>query len=120
MRDIDNVFDEDFGVRPRTQGAFTTGSYADAGTYGKPYLFFPIGEYKYIWSDRVKDMWINVRDMPSRNDDERHEEYKEEKTYDLILRATESSKNIYHITKVIYHKKRYQNISKDGLNFLNP
>lgn len=30
--------------------------------YGEPYLFFPIGEFKYVWSPTVKDLYEDMFD----------------------------------------------------------
>lgn len=74
---IDDRLEKRFGVRPRTQGAFATSDYKVASSYGhddnkKAYLFFPIGDYKFIWSEYIFDLWDSTRYLA--NDDEKTRE----------------------------------------------
>ena len=54
-------FDDDFYNRhnwyPRSEGVFTTASKRSAATYGNPYLFYPIGKYRYLWSPETEDLY---------------------------------------------------------------
>ncbi|CAG7580755.1 MAG: hypothetical protein SLAVMIC_00545 [uncultured marine phage] len=54
---FDQSFIKYFDFYPRSNGAFCTGSRRMADGYGTPYLVFPIGEYKYIWSQQVSDLY---------------------------------------------------------------
>jgi len=29
-------------------------------SYGTPYVFFPMGKYRYVWSARYQDVWHNL------------------------------------------------------------
>jgi hypothetical protein len=58
---IDDCFEEKFGVRVRSKGVFTTKK--KIGTYGTPYLFFPIGEYKYYWNPLYYDLYASIKNM---------------------------------------------------------
>ncbi len=54
-------FDQDFYDRhnwyPRSEGVFTTAKKTTAASYGKPFLFYPIGKYKYLWSSETEDLY---------------------------------------------------------------
>lgn len=49
---------EKFGFRARSQSVFVTGSYDDARSYGHPYAIFPIGDFEFIWSPEVGDLFM--------------------------------------------------------------
>jgi hypothetical protein len=54
-------FDEDFYNRhnwyARSEGVFTTAKKATAQSYGRPFLFYPIGKYKYLWTKETEDLY---------------------------------------------------------------
>jgi hypothetical protein len=56
---IDDCFEDKFGVRVRSKGVFTTKN--KYKTYGTPYLFFPIGEYKYYWNPLYYDLYSSIK-----------------------------------------------------------
>ncbi|CAG7580759.1 MAG: putative chorismate mutase-like protein [uncultured marine phage] len=57
---FDEEFEKKFNISPRMKGVFTTGNENTASQYGQPFLVFPIGEYKYVWSPTVKDLFNKV------------------------------------------------------------
>jgi hypothetical protein len=57
---FDDIFDEKFGVRPRSSGVFTTKKYETTSAYGMRYIFVPIGEYKYYWNPNCDDLFTNI------------------------------------------------------------
>jgi len=64
---IDDYFYEKFGLRARTQGVFGYGQegrkYVEE--FGEPYAVFPIGDFKYVWSPKVKDLTYNMWSLTS-------------------------------------------------------
>ena len=46
---------EKFGWYPRREGVFATSDYSQSDIYGKSYLFFPIGQYKYVYLKKISD-----------------------------------------------------------------
>jgi hypothetical protein len=58
-RFINKIFKETFGWKVR-DGVPTTPNANTAQTYGTPYLFFPVNGYKYVWSRKVKDLYIHL------------------------------------------------------------
>jgi hypothetical protein len=62
--DISNIFNdyflEKFGIKLRAVGVFTSKSVNIATDYGKPYIFFPKGKYKYYWSYEIDDLYSHV------------------------------------------------------------
>lgn len=58
---LDNWFNKVFKIKARTQALFCTGSsprgVSHAHQYGDPYIIMPIGEFKYVWSNEVPDLY---------------------------------------------------------------
>lgn len=54
-------FDDDFNNRhgwyARSEGVFTVAKKATAASYGKPFLFYPIGKYRYLWTEDTEDLY---------------------------------------------------------------
>ena len=62
---IDDWFEKEFGFKARSQSIFVTGEFDDARSYGQPYAIFPIGEFEFVWSPQVGDMFMyNFNDSP--------------------------------------------------------
>ena len=59
QRKIDNLFYKKFGWKPRSEGVFVTPNESNAMDYGEPFVFLPANGYKYIWSPKIEDMFIN-------------------------------------------------------------
>ena len=53
----DKYFNKKFGWKPRTQGVFALGDKISATYYGRPYYFFPIGKFRYVWSPYQDDFF---------------------------------------------------------------
>lgn len=60
---LDELFLKKFGWKARSEGVFVSGNKDEAYGYGEVYLFFPIGDYKYIWSPVVEDLYLNLDDL---------------------------------------------------------
>jgi len=60
--ELNELLKKKFGWKPRSQGVFATGDQSEAGAYGDDFLFFPIGEFKYVWSRDIKDLFQYIRD----------------------------------------------------------
>lgn len=54
---MDEWFFEKFGHRARSQGLFVTGDTKQVSLYGERFIIFPVGEYEYIWSPMVRDLY---------------------------------------------------------------
>jgi len=56
---MNDVFMKEFGWTARS-GVFCyiNTKYRESG-YGKGYLLFPIGDFEYLWSDEIKDMFVD-------------------------------------------------------------
>ena len=66
---LDKIFLKKFGWKARSQGVFGTGSKSFAAMYGKPYMVFPMGEFKFIWSPEIKDLYTDVIEKDMRYGD---------------------------------------------------
>lgn len=54
---LDRLFKKKFGWRPRSTGIFTLRYKVSVMEYGKPYLFFPIGRFKFLYSSQITDLY---------------------------------------------------------------
>lgn len=62
---LNKWFEWKFGVKARSQTVFTTPDKDDADSFGDPFIIFPIGKYKLIWSEEVGDLYLTVVDDKS-------------------------------------------------------
>jgi hypothetical protein len=80
---IDDWFDDQFrGLRPRSEGMFCFGEGTQLRTlaqYGEVCYVFPIGEFKYVWSPKVDDLYNEI--------DHRSEIYNDEKEFNDWMQA---------------------------------
>jgi hypothetical protein len=59
---FDKAFYKVFGWHPRSEGLFVTGNYSSANRYGPIYQIFPIGNFKFIYSKDVEDLYEEYND----------------------------------------------------------
>src|SRR5574343_246802 len=59
---LDSLFNEHFGWKPRSNGVFCSPHFCQAESYGNTYLFFPIGNFDYLYSDNIEDLYVDIRD----------------------------------------------------------
>lgn len=55
---VDDYMDEKFGFRGRSQGLFVTSSPNTASSYGDTYIILPRGEFRFIWSPKISDLFM--------------------------------------------------------------
>jgi hypothetical protein len=60
---LGRAFVKRFGWNPRTEGVFATGGYPQAEEYGTAYYFFPIGDFKVVYSKTVDDLLIYLENQ---------------------------------------------------------
>jgi hypothetical protein len=53
---LNRWFEKKFGWKARN-GVFAVGNLSEANFYGTPHAIFPIGEFKYVWSPNVYDLY---------------------------------------------------------------
>jgi hypothetical protein len=59
---LDDAFEKKFGWRPRSQGLFATGNFDQAQGYqDNPYIIFPSNNYKFIWSEKIGDIYRDLQ-----------------------------------------------------------
>jgi hypothetical protein len=58
---LDEVFLDLYGWRARSSGVFVGTDKSTADTYGNAYYFFPIGRYRYLYSKRIRDLYVSLR-----------------------------------------------------------
>jgi hypothetical protein len=57
---LDDAFYRVFKWSVRSEGLFTTSQTSYADNYGTLTIFFPIGNYKYVWSSKIKDLYYYI------------------------------------------------------------
>ena len=57
---LDELFENKFGIKVRSRGNFCTFDIETAKRYGKPFMFFPIGDFKYFWNPKVLDLYTEI------------------------------------------------------------
>lgn len=73
---VHRLFDEEFhahlGIKPRSNGVFATSNYNSAKIFytdnGEPFMIFPIGEYKIVWSKYINDLYFEIEEEDWYND----------------------------------------------------
>ena len=66
---LNKMFKKKFGWKARSEGVFCSNDINDVQQYGIVHLFYPIGQYKYVWSPKVKDLTVNLEDFDNYEDD---------------------------------------------------
>lgn len=57
---LDLALERIAGFKPRSQAVFATGDKATAHHYGKTFLIFPKGDFKFIYSERIRDFYSDI------------------------------------------------------------
>lgn len=57
---LDDLFLQKFRFRARSQGVFISGDIRQTFAYGETFMIFPVGQYKYVWSDKIRDLSIDI------------------------------------------------------------
>ena len=58
---LDKWFEYKFGIKARSKSLMADNKKAIASTYGTPYIIFPVGKYKIIWSEEVPDLYDDIK-----------------------------------------------------------
>ena len=61
-KQMDDWFNDKFGFRARSAAIFATGNFREARGYGTVYCVFPIGDFKFAWSPKIEDLFIQLKD----------------------------------------------------------
>ena len=59
---VDDALEKHFGIRGRSQALFVTTNTKVANMYGTPYMIFPIGQFKILWSPYIHDVFSVLQD----------------------------------------------------------
>lgn len=57
---VDEYSLEEFGWKFRSNGVFTTFDKPTSSVYGNPYIFIPIGDYKYAYNPKISDLYVGL------------------------------------------------------------
>jgi hypothetical protein len=57
---LDSLFQEKFGWKPRSAGVFTSANVSQVQSYGRANIFFPIGNYRYVWNPEISDLFCSM------------------------------------------------------------
>lgn len=60
---LDSLFLKKFGWKARSEGVFAVAVKNDkVGYFGSYYPMFPVGDYHYVWSPKVTDLYTTISD----------------------------------------------------------
>jgi hypothetical protein len=54
---FNDLFQEKFGWKARSEGVFVVANKKYSSIYGKSHIFFPIGNYEYLWNPDITDLF---------------------------------------------------------------
>jgi len=91
---IDDMLEKKFGWRPRSEGVFTTSHRGMVTSYGNQFSVWPIGDFKFVWSDETRDLFNWLRHTLKLSDSDMKNPTK-------VLKSTQDSKNMDKIKKLI-------------------
>lgn len=57
---VDDLFNKFYGVKPRSSSIFCYVDDLKTTAYGTPFIIFPIGSYKLLWSPEVNDLYDKI------------------------------------------------------------
>jgi hypothetical protein len=57
---LDDMFLKKFGWKARSEGVFASINEQMGSIYGYPFVIFPVGNYKLLWSPLIRDLLINL------------------------------------------------------------
>lgn len=60
MHDAMNVWYTEHYNHPYRNGVFVTGSQREANIYGPVFIFFPIGNFEFLWNKDIEDVYTNI------------------------------------------------------------
>lgn len=60
--DLNKEFVKKFGYPVRSASIFCSGDQGVAESYGDSYFIFPIGNFKFVWSPDISDLFLHIRD----------------------------------------------------------
>ena len=118
---MDDLFEEKFGIRPRSEGVFCSFDITQADRYGDIFMIFPIGDFDYI----INDQWTDTMDawlwyLDDAKDDLSDEEYKEfiEKWGELDSNKKIPSKYVKHVVDSHYYNDKFEHGIKHGTEMM--
>lgn len=62
QEELDKRFRAKYGWEPRSTGVFTYPTERGVTSYGEPYMFFPVGKYKYLFNPDIDDLYAAMDD----------------------------------------------------------
>jgi hypothetical protein len=112
---LNKLFKEKFGWKARN-GMFVTGGWVPA-IYGNEHIFFPIGNYKYVWSEKHEDLYRHpIAHIAIGISDKEHIE-QSEKHFKRVLntyKATDLKGASYTRNEISFKVSKYYMIPNDG------
>lgn len=60
-KDLDNEFLKQYGWRARSNVLFCSGDFMVTTEYGKEYMIFPKGQFKFLWNPKIADLFVHLR-----------------------------------------------------------
>lgn len=99
----DEWFNKKFGFKARSTAVFATGDDYDAHIYGNLYAIFPIGDFKFVWSEVSTDLVFFLTDLETIH----------KKLENLKFKDTDMHGAIDSGNEIMIHCKEYYAIAVD-------
>jgi len=107
-------FTQKFGA-PYRNAVFCTGDFHVAGEYGTPSMIFPVGDFEFIWSPKVSDLYTEIEDRELNFDPaeiqpdsyDNRKEYKED-----VKKYKDDTKSLFKNEMKAYTNKNLQKAIK--------
>ncbi len=111
--DLDALFQLKFGYPARSSSLFTSTRADVVSNYGKIYLIFPKGIFKYLWSPSVFDLYVHIQKRANYQEMKRYNGLLDYLTDEVTDEVKGTDKENY--IKVIA-KERYDEYLQDVVN----
>ena len=112
---FDAAFKDKFGWKARSEGVFTFPAEHYLNAYHGQNIFYPIGEFKFIYSPKVSDLYVALLDD---DPEENVKEFLSSYTNKNLLRAFKSKKDKNLHCEVMFKCAHYYVVNNEYGNFL--
>jgi len=106
---IDEMFKKYFGWYVRSEGIFTSPDSDDLEDYGDIYIFVPVGDFQYIWSREVKDLYTELLNIKAVSERKISSEKLIKNTFEKRADIIEDIIKKYHYNKGLNLSTKYKN-----------
>ncbi len=110
---MDDWSNKHWGFKARSQSTFTTANPANAKGYGRSYIIFPIGKFKYAWNNDVVKLYGNYDAFDARVK-AYYERYNSQIEYEEDFKSMDELREVTFDEQIVPEMVKYEttNINK--------